>query len=250
MIPLFLRSCVGKPCPISSVRHVPGQPLRIWVAGCSTGEETYSIAMLLEEALDELASPVTFQIFASDVDPDAVATAREGTYPDTIEADVSPERLARFFIKEGSIYRIQPELRSTIVFSVQDILADPPFSRLDLISCRNLLIYLSPEAQVRVIDLFHFALRRGGFLLLGSAETVGRADGRFVPVSKPERIYLHAGQSIVADSLPDIKSLPGIPVLRPSGTMAVPRQVALAAICRQVLLDLYAPAAALVNAAL
>ena len=123
------------------------QPLRIWVAGCSSGEETYSLVMLFHERIATLKQSIKLQIFASDVDPDAIVTAREGLYPETIAAEVSPERLERFFIKEDHGYRIIPELRAYVVFTVQDVLADPPFSRLDFISCRNLLIYLGPEAQ-------------------------------------------------------------------------------------------------------
>ena len=159
--------------------HAPDQPLRIWVAGCSTGEETYSLAMLFREEITAAKRDIKLQVFASDVDPDAIASAREGLYPETIEADVSPARLARFFSKEDHGYRVSPELRASVVFTVQDVLADPPFSRLDLVSCRNLLIYLRPEAQAKVISLFHFALREGGILLLGTSETVGSDDGRF-----------------------------------------------------------------------
>ena len=138
---------------------------------------------------------IKLQIFASDVDPDAIASASEGLYPETIEAEVSPERLERFFIKEDHGYRVIPELRASVVFTVQDVLADPPFSHLDLVSCRNLLIYLGPEAQAKVISLFHFALRDGGILLLGNSETIGNADGRFEVVSKSERLYRHIGRS-------------------------------------------------------
>ena len=138
---------------------------------------------------------VKLQVFASDVDPDAVASAREGRYPETIEADVSPARLARFFMKEDHGYRVAADLRALVVFTVQDVLADPPFSRLDLVSCRNLLIYLRPEAQAKVISLFHFALREGGILLLGSSETVGNVDGRFEMIAKSERLYRHIGRS-------------------------------------------------------
>ena len=150
--------------------------------------------MLFREEIAAAKRDVKLQVFASDVDPDAVAVAREGLYPATIEADVSPERLARFFTKEDHGYRVSPELRATVVFTVQDVLADPPFSRLDLVSCRNLLIYLRPEAQAKVISLFHFALREGGVLLLGTSETVGDVDGRFEAISKTERLYRHIGR--------------------------------------------------------
>ncbi len=180
-------------------RHPADQPLRIWVAGCSTGEETYSLAMLFREQIALTKRNIKLQIFASDVDPDAITKAREGLYPQTIEADVSPARLARFFSKEDHRYRVSPELRSVVVFTVQDVLGDPPFSRLDLVSCRNLLIYLLPEAQARVISLFHFALRDGGLLLLGGAETAGNIDGRFESIAKSERLYRHIGTRRVGE---------------------------------------------------
>jgi len=175
--------------------HTPDHSLRIWIAGCSTGEETYSLAMLFHEQIGAAKRNVKLQVFASDVDPDAVACAREGLYPETIEADVSAARLGRFFSKEDHNYRVLPELRGSVVFTVQDVLADPPFSRLDLVSCRNLLIYLRPEAQAKVISLFHFALREGGLLLLGSSETLGNADGRFEIISKRARLYRHISHS-------------------------------------------------------
>jgi len=175
--------------------HPAGQPLRIWIAGCSTGEETYSLAILFREEITATKSGVKLQVFASDVDPDAVDLARAGLYPESIEADVSPSRLERFFIKEGHGYRASPELRGAVVFTVQDVLADPPFSRLDLVSCRNLLIYLGSEAQARVISIFHFALREGGILLLGGSETIANAAGRFEAISKSERLFRRIGRN-------------------------------------------------------
>ena len=151
--------------------------------------------MLFREAISAAQLGIKLQVFASDVDPDAIAAAREGLYPETIEADVSPERIARFFSKEDHSYRVSPELRAAVVFTVQDVLADPPFSRLNFVSCRNLLIYLRPEAQAKVLALFHFALEQGGILLLGTSETIGDSDGRFEVISKPERLYRHIGRS-------------------------------------------------------
>ena len=176
-------------------RHPADRPLRIWVAGCSTGEETYSLAMLFLEEIAAAKRNIKLQVFASDVDEDAVALAREGRYPQSIAADVSPARLARFFTEEEHGYRVVSELRGVVVFTVQDVLADPPFSRLDLISCRNLLIYLQPEAQEKVLLLFHFALGEGGVLMLGGSETVGSLDSRFEPISKAQRIYRQIGRS-------------------------------------------------------
>jgi two-component system CheB/CheR fusion protein len=228
--------------------HSIEQPLRIWIAGCSTGEETYSLAMLFREEITAAKREIKLQIFASDVDGDAVAIAREGLYPETIAADVSAARLARFFSKDDHGYRILPELRATIIFAVQDVLADPPFSRLDLVSCRNLLIYLRPEAQEKVISFFHFALREGGILLLGSAETVGSPKGRFEIISKAERIYRHIGRSRPGDPGFLFGAAEGarLPARLPQGQVAS-REVALAEGCRRVIIETYAPAAVLIN---
>ena len=228
--------------------RAPDQALRIWIAGCSTGEETYSLAILFREEIAAAKSTVKLQVFASDVDPDAVASAREGLYPETIEANVSPARLARFFSKEDRSYRVSSELRGSVVFAVQDVLTDPPFSRLDLISCRNLFIYLQPESQAKVASRFHFALREGGFLLLGSSETVGNLDGHFEVVSKPERLYRHIGRGRLGEfglstSFGDGPRAPA----RPEQGQAPSRQAALADLCRRLVMETYAPAAVLIN---
>ncbi len=166
------------------VAQHPDRPLRIWAPGCSTGEEAYSLAMLFLEAIAATKRPIKLQVFASDLDPLAIAFARAGVYGRETESQVSPERLRRFFVHEGGDYRVARELRDAVVFTVQDLLADPPFSRLDLISCRNVLIYLQPSAQEQILSLFHFALRAGGVLFLGRSETVGRLKGRFEPSTK------------------------------------------------------------------
>jgi two-component system CheB/CheR fusion protein len=167
--------------------------IRVWCLGCSTGEEPYSIAMLFLEAFAALQRPVKVQIFASDINADAVAFARDGLYPDTIEADVAPDRLARFFAKADHHYRVVRELRDAVVFTVHDVLTDAPFSGLDFVCCRNLLIYLQPEAQHKIHSFFHFALRDGGVLFLGASETAG-SGGRFEAISKKHRLYRHIGR--------------------------------------------------------
>ncbi len=228
--------------------HGADQPLRVWIAGCSTGEETYSLAMLLREEILASKRSVKLQIFASDVDADAVTSAREGLYPATIAADVSPERLARYFSKEERGYKVSPELRASVIFTVQDVLSDPPFSRIDFVSCRNLLIYLGPEAQAKVISLFHFALRQGGILLLGSSETAGNIEGRFEIISKPERIYRHIGQAQPGEVGFALGKADGRAVARsltPAGTPT--RQAALAELARRMALKIYAPALVLIN---
>ena len=228
--------------------HALDRPLRIWVAGCSSGEETYSLAMLFRERIGASKRDVKLQVFASDVDPDAVAIARDGLYPQSIEADVSPSRLDAFFTREDHSYRVSPELRSSVVFTVQDVLADPPFARLDFVSCRNLLIYLRPEAQAKVASVFHFALREGGLLLLGNAEAIGGADGRFAVVSKSERLYRRVGGSRPGDIGLSPSAGEGARMRMLSGLTQTPsRQAELAELCRRMVLETYGPAAVLVN---
>jgi two-component system CheB/CheR fusion protein len=225
----------------------PDQPLRIWIVGCSTGEEAYSLAMLFQEEIGIDGRNVKVQLFGSDVDPDSVAYAREGLYPGSIEAEVSSERLTRFFSKEEGSYRVLPELRATVVFAVQDILDDPPFARVDMISCRNLLIYLLPEAQQKVISVFHFALRQGGILLLGSAETPGEVDGRFATVSDAERLYRQVGRR-PARFGHQAPTGTGMKVHTHVGNNLAPQSgTGLAELCRRVVIDEYAPAAILIN---
>ena len=228
--------------------QTPDHSLRIWIAGCSTGEETYSLTMLFREQITAAKRNVKLQVFASDVDPDAIAFAREGLYPETIEADVSAARLARFFMKEDHSYRVLPELRAAVVFTEQDVLADPPFSRIDLVSCRNLLIYLRSEAQAKVIALFHFALREGSILLLGSSETVGNADGRFEMISKSERLYRRIGRSRPGEFGFSMSDGVRVPARLRQG-QAPSRQGALADLCRRLVMDAYAPATVLINRA-
>jgi len=228
--------------------HAADCPLRIWVAGCSSGEETYSLAMLFREQIDASKRDIKLQVFASDVDPEAVAIAREGLYPQSIEADVSPSRLAAFFSREDHSYRVSPELRASVLFTVQDVLADPPFARLDFVSCRNLLIYLGPEAQPKVASIFHFALREGGLLLVGNAETVGAADGRFAVVSKSERLYRRVGGSRPSDLGLSPSAGDGLRMrARPGPAPAPSRQASLAELCRTMVLETYGPAAVLIN---
>lgn len=168
-----------------------GSVLRAWVPACSTGEEAYSLAMAFKEALEEAAprKHVRVQIFATDLDPSAVERARRGSYPAHIATDVSPERLRRFFIEEDGGYRARPEIRDLVVFATQNVVQDPPFTKLDLLSCRNLLIYLTPELQKKLLPIFHYSLRPGGVLFLGSAETVGEFSDRFAEVGGKTHIY-------------------------------------------------------------
>jgi two-component system CheB/CheR fusion protein len=227
--------------------HSTNEPLRIWVAGCSTGEETYSLAMLFWEEISLSKRDIKLQVFASDVDQDAVSLARVGFYPKSIKSDLSSERLARFFTEEDLGYRIMPELRALVVFTTQDLLTDPPFAKLDMVSCRNLLIYLRLEAQENVIALFHFALREGGVLLLGSSETAGNTTGRFDVVSKRHRLYRHIGRKRGGDLRFPVGSrgmkVPDLPSHNP----VLSRPVNLAELCGRLIIANYAPATLLIN---
>lgn len=164
--------------------------LRVWITGCSTGEEAYSVAMLLCEHAEKLADPPNVQIFATDIDEQAINEARDALYPLTIEADVSPERLRQFFKRDQNRYRVKKHLRDKVLFATHNVLSDPAFSRVDFVSCRNLLIYLNREAQARVFDVFHFALRSGGLLLIGTAESADGAHALFSPIDSHHRLYV------------------------------------------------------------
>ncbi len=163
--------------------------IRVWVPACATGEEAYSIAILLREKLAKLQAPPKVSIFATDIDDEALDVARTGLYPASIEGDLSPERLERFFVKDGSSYRIVKDIREMCIFSLHNLIRDAPFSKLDLISCRNLLIYLDPALQSRIIPLFHFALRHGGYLFLGPSENVTQHTRLFAKVDAKYRIF-------------------------------------------------------------
>lgn len=189
-----------------------GEAVRVWVPACATGEEAYSIAMLLCEHAQKLEAPPTLQVFATDLDDEVIAAARHGLYPPSITADVSTERLQRFFTKDDQGYRVRRELREMVLFALHDLLKDSPFSRLDLISCRNLLIYLDRDAQKRAFAIFHFALRATGRLFLGASEGVEDNSTLFSAVDKKHRIY--APRSAVRPSLP-------LPVGVPSMLMKV-----------------------------
>ncbi len=239
-----------------TTRKVDRFPFRVWVPGCATGEEAYSLALLLFESLDQrqdeiLQQPTStklVQIFASDVDENAIVVAREGLYSSSIASDVSDKRLERFFTKSGEThYRIGSQLRESIVFSRQNVINDAPFSKLDLISCRNLLIYLEPEMQRRVISLFHFALSDHGILMLGPSESIAHADQLFEPISKKWRIYkkmVSNGRSKLSFPLVSTHGLRGPTAVQLS---SVPPRQGFKELVEKTLVSHYAPASALVN---
>ena len=168
----------------------PADEVRVWVAACSTGEEAYSLAMLLDDHASEMTNPPPYQVFASDIDNDAIAQARTGAYPASIITDIAPSRLRRHFTKDDNRYSIRKPIRDRILFASHNVLRDPPFSRLDMVCCRNLLIYLNREVQLRVLEMFHFALKPGGYLFLGASEALNGLPDHYQMVQcSPGIIY-------------------------------------------------------------
>ncbi len=187
--------------------------VRVWTLGCATGEEAYSLGILLREHAATLADPPDIQIFATDIDNRALAAARAGRFAETISRDVTPERLNRWFVREGSTYVVSKQLREMCVFSAHNILRDPPFSRIDLISCRNLMIYLNADVQDRIMPLFHFALRGDGVLFLGPSENISRHSRLFGALDRQHRVFRrHDVEGIVLPALPLVaRGAPAVP---------------------------------------
>ncbi|MFI5397465.1 MAG: chemotaxis protein CheB [Candidatus Binatia bacterium] len=218
--------------------------VRVWVPGCATGEEAYSLAMLLIDQLRVTEKSCPIQIFASDVDTDALEFARAGVYPENIAIDVPEDRLRRFFVRGEHGYRVSNELREAVAFARQNLVSDPPFSKLDLISCRNLLIYIEPPAQQKIIGLLHFALAEGGYLFLGNAETIGGQDDLFETLSKKWRIYRRIGSTR--------RDRVQFPIVTASGRTHVPEPqrpvpARIATQAQQLLLARHAPACVVIN---
>jgi two-component system, chemotaxis family, CheB/CheR fusion protein len=231
----------------------PGEPaLRIWVPGCSTGEEAYSIAILLAELHTRSDRRPNAQIFATDIDPVVIDHARLGLYPAGIALDVGARRLERFFVAEGNNYRIHKDIRELCVFALQSLIRDPPFTKLDFISCRNLLIYLDAPTQRRVLPLFHYALKPGGVLLLGSSEAISGFEHLFKPIDRKHKLYerLEHGAENAEGTAP---SLSRVPWPLSSRSTQPPRAPALAApggipmLADRALLQRFCPATLIVN---
>jgi len=220
-------------------------PIRIWVPACATGEEAYSVAIALLEFLGDRFPDKRVQIFGTDVDDESIQHARRGIYPPNIELDVSPERLNRFFVLKGNEYQIARRIRDMVVFSKQNLLRDAPFSRMDLVSCRNLLIYLQPSSQKKVLSVLHYALNPSGFLLLGSSETVGDAPELFSLVDRKSKIYSKRNSARVS-SLDEILSVPSGPERVPSGVAARP-VLSLQALADRKILEVYGPPGVVIN---
>jgi two-component system CheB/CheR fusion protein len=195
---------------------VEGEQIRAWSAGCATGEEAYSVAMLLTEQIDMQKKQLDFQVFATDIDKRAIAVGRRGMYPESIVTDVPEFKQRRFFSKDGNQFQIKKEVREKVLFAAHNILRDPPFSRVHLITCRNLLIYLNRDVQQKIFEMFHFALLPGGYLFLGSSESAEVASKYFIPVDKKNRIYR------ASDSLHSRHYVPTLPFRQSGRLMPIP----------------------------
>ena len=255
--PLVWQQLIDVTLPTLLKRRAPGSSLRAWVIGCSTGEEAYSLAIAFAEVIERLPryNKCSLQIFASDLSPDAIATARHGQYPLSISDAVSPERLDQFFTLHEGHYRVAKRIRDMVLFAQHDVILDPPFTKLDLLCCRNLMIYFDATLQRRLLPLFHYSLRSGGVVLLGSSETMGRFNHLFTTLESKLRLYLR--QDNIAGSNPDflMKSLPLFSQSRkdilmpPSATPETTAVDNLQASADRLLLQVYAPAAVVVNGA-
>jgi two-component system CheB/CheR fusion protein len=231
-----------------------GSAVRVWSAGCSTGEEAYSIAILLVERMEAMKRSFAVQVFATDIDSQAIATARAGVYPASISADITPERLARFFTAEadGSAYRINKGIRDMLIFSEQSVIKDPPFSRLDLISCRNLLIYMGSDLQRKLIPLFHYALKPGAWLFLGTSEGISEFDALFSVQDRKWKVYQrkedpHGVQrAALGRFLPPMTEM-DVTLSRAAVKQAGPRKPTLREMTEQALLQQVVSVGALVN---
>jgi two-component system CheB/CheR fusion protein len=236
-----------------------GDSVRVWSAGCSTGEEAYSIAILLHEHMTALKENYNLQVFATDIDGQAIATARSGIYPASIAADISPERLARFFTEESlssegvpESYRINKKIRDALIFSEQNIIKDPPFSNIDLISCRNLMIYLNGDLHKKLIPLFHYSLRPGGLLFLGTSESIGEGSDLFNTLDRRAKLFQRKDTGSTSQLrsygsfLPPMFPASGNSDRKRSSQEAV-KKISLRELAEKTILQRLAPASALVN---
>jgi two-component system CheB/CheR fusion protein len=228
-------------------RKSPDQTVRVWVPGSGTGEEALSIAILLDEVMERTGKHHPVQIFATDIDADAIEKARVGEYPDSIAADITPERLKRYFVKKDSLYKIKQEIREMLVYAVQNLISDPPFSRLDLISCRNVLIYLDNDLQRQILPLFHFTLNPNGYLFLGSSETIGSSADLFAPVDTKWKIFQRKGPVHRRLAEYPALTLPAAAIRVPEKEVYPRREVNIRNVVEKIVLEEHAPPSILIN---
>ena len=236
--------------PALLATRTPGHALRAWIPGCSTGEEAYSLAMAFKETVEKIKPKRDFalQIFATDLDRDAIGKARQGLFPLIIASTVTPERLSRFFSKEEHGYRVRKEIREMVIFAPQDLIMDPPFTKLDILNCRNVLIYLAPEVQKKLIPLFHYSLNPGGLLFLGSAETIGNFTNLFTPLGGKSRLYRRTEADLRAEPVEFPSSFSAPPAADREKLHPVPIPPgSLQTLADQLILQRFSPPAVLAN---
>ncbi len=245
--PMAFEVLKKKALPLIFKNRPPQQPVRVWVPGCSTGEEAYSIAIMLKEYMDEENVDFKVQIFATDVDARAIDRAREGVFAEGLQKNVLAERLARFFVKSGSAYRIKKDIREMVVFAAHDILRHPPFSRLDLVSCRNLMIYLDSAAHRRLLPLFHYVLNPGGILFLGTSEAIGEFADLFQALDRKWKIYTRKETiSALKVEFPAM-AIRGVTEEQRTGIAVKTPEPGISGIVENVLVERYTPACVIVD---
>jgi len=235
--------------PVLLTNYPQGGKLRAWSAGCSTGEEAYSLAIAFNEAIEKVkpAENFTLHIFATDLDRETIDKARQGVYPDNIAADVSASRLKRYFVKQDNGYRVGKEIREMVTFATQNVIMDPPFTKLDILICRNLLIYLTPELQKKILPIFHYSLKPGGVLFLGSAETISTFTDLFTPLNIKSRLFRRRESVMPVEPLVFQASfVPALPGVSKELTMLKP-VANLQSFADQLLLQHFSPPAVLTN---
>ena len=226
-----------------------GHVLRAWIVGCSTGEEAYSLAIVFREAYEKIKHDKTFtlQIFATDIDSDAIEIARKGFFRENIAADVSPERISQFFTKEENGFRVNTAIREMVVFAPHDVIKDPPFTKLELLSCRNLLIYLEPELQKKLMNLFHYSLNAGGVMALGNAENENSQNNQFVPLDAKLKLYKRSVISSTNEMIDFPSSFTHSKAIKPKEIKPVKVSENIQILTDQLLLQRFAPASVLIN---
>lgn len=228
-------------------KKAEGDPLRVWIPGCSSGEEAYSAAIILSECIEESNKNFAVQVFATDIDTEAIDGARTGSYPESIAADINEDRLKRNFIKKDGAFRIKKDIREMLVFAPQDIIKDPPFTKLDMICCRNLLIYQDSLPQKKLLPVFHYSLLPGGILFLGTSESIGGHVDLFKLLDKKWKMFKRRDSSVTAHSLLEFPIAPAVETEIQIKSIKPPEAVSIPHIAQQKLLPRFARPSAIIN---
>jgi two-component system CheB/CheR fusion protein len=220
----------------------PDDVIRCWVVGCSSGEEAYSMAVIVSEAMEKFKKHINVQIFATDIDETAIENARMGVFPESIATDVSKARLNQYFTKDDGVFKVKKQIRDMVVFSLQSIIRDPPFSRLDIVNCRNLMIYLDPALQKKIIPLFHYTLNPDGVLFLGTSESIGKFSDLFQPLNSKWKIFKRK-ECLRGVNVEYPKKVPysGQDMLKPNEPVRMPLATDIQAVTEKAIISEFAP---------